>query len=109
MAIHVLKQSNNMTFKDYMVKTHVDTLNIKERLPKDVERVLVNEGTCRSRLQILVSFDNGLFHSQCMHYPGGDKVELVYPKVKDFTKEDANKWFADNGFTKGDWGWKLEY
>lgn len=95
-------------FKEYMVKKYVDTLDVKKRLAEDVEKCLSESHAYP--LSIRVDFRSGIFAPIRVPFDfgyGHDGYELVYPKVKGFTQEDADKWFRDNGFTDGDNGWQL--
>lgn len=107
-VVKISKMENG--FKKYMVEKYVNTFDVKTRLVQDVERSLAEIHAYP--LSIRVDFRSGIFApirvALSFGY-GHDGYELVYPKVKDFTKEDADKWFRDNGFTDGDHGWKLLY
>lgn len=99
-------------FKEYMIETYVDNLDIKSRLRLDVEKLLSEE--CQYPLKIKVEFRSGIFcptKSLWTEGYGHDGVTLIYPKVKGFSEEDANEWFKRNGFTKSerDTSWQLLY
>lgn len=99
-------------FKEFMIKHYVDTLNVKMRLEMDVQAVLAKDWQNPPTIQVEfrpVFCPTRVDYSEGYGWGG---VTLIYPKVKDFTIKDANKWFEDNGFTKAKGnrvGWVLEY